>query len=198
MAQSGRPLECSGRAVPCGEDRLLDMPRYDPRWDQVFREIADGLSKVEVRFTALDAADQLRVALDSDPQWVELRRTLNQLSVREWAKPRPTIPDVFSRDPQTGLAQAQADLSERLPEIQQRLAEVEEAVKQLTADPEKSKVVERLSGAIKRTDASQLSSYALLVILWWLLMIWFPSEATNGIPLIALWYTIERDRKKGD
>lgn len=97
------------------------------------------------------------------------------------------------------LVQAEASLRRRLPEISAKLSQVEQAADQATANPELRNVVEQVARVVRRLAGSGLSPVALLVILWWLFVVAFPSGATNEIAVLALWYAVARDSwKKGD
>jgi hypothetical protein len=165
-----------------------------PDWDEFLREIESNLSRIEL--PGAELVDQLREVIERDPQWVELRRTLDQLAagVRDILPPNINFADLFAREPgvvQAGLAQAQADLRERLPEIQVRLTEIGQAAEQITADPVKSRVVERISGAVK---PFKISDVALLVALWWLFVVAASKDAGNQVAVLALWITIVQAR----
>jgi hypothetical protein len=93
---------------------------------------------------------------------------------------------------------AEADLRSHLAQIAAQLAEIEKAADEITADPKKGRVVERLSTALKSTAVSKLSPFALLVVLWWLFVIAFPNDAATDIAVLALWYAVARDSWKKD
>lgn len=88
-----------------------------------------------------------------------------------------------------GLEEAEADLRRQLPKIASQLPQIETAADKITADPGKRKAIERISAIVKETEASKLSSFALLVILWWVLGLTSP----ENVAALAVWHAIARD-----
>jgi hypothetical protein len=192
-----------------------------PSWDELSREIFSGrLPPVGDSPKVLRAATgQFLTIMYTDPQWDHVSNTLEQLAVDnsidgillrtreamagiqnsliQYCRTSPGPEQSGSLE--TELAQAEADLRERLPEIATKLPQVEKATEDIVANPQTRKAVERISAAVKNTTASKLSPVGLLVMLWWLFVVAFPTSAANEVAVLALWYTVARDVwKKGD
>lgn len=90
------------------------------------------------------------------------------------------------------------DVISREPEAAQ---EIQQLAAEITADTEKRKVVERITGGLNRADVAGLTPWALLVLMWWFLSQYAKepgTEVSNQLVVLAIviaMATIIQDRK---
>jgi hypothetical protein len=129
-----------------------------------------GLSDTDVG-TVQKIAQQLMSEMEASPEWAGVWATLQQMvgdnsvngilarrRVRMAAiavRNRPDVPT--SRE----LYEAETALRCRLPTTPEQAAEVEQAASDLTADPEKRTVIERVSTAFRHVDVAGLTPWGL-------------------------------------
>lgn len=89
----------------------------------------------------------------------------NQETIARILKSHPTLPVPTARD----LDEAEADLLSRLPQTPEDVREVEQAIAQIDSDPERVSLIGKLTSGITRDDVKELSAWALLVLVGWLL-----------------------------
>jgi hypothetical protein len=159
------------------------------------------------------AAKSFLALLNTDPEWPAIQAALNQVAGESIVdtildRQRAAMAGMLNRlapggrpvgsfsDNPSGqeIEKAEADLRSQLPQISSTLPEVKTLADQITADPDKRRVVERISAIGRSAGASKLSPWALLIILWWVL----GSASPKDLAALAVWYAVAHDLRKKD
>jgi hypothetical protein len=106
-----------------------------------------------------------------------------------------TIPTVES------LHVAQDAMLDVIPREPEAAQEIQQLAAEITADTEKRRVVERITGGLNRADVAGLTPWALLVLMWWFLSQYAKepgTEVSNQLVVLVIviaMATIIQDRK---
>lgn len=176
----------------------------------IIASAADGQTLDEPVSNLQWAARHIAVATYTDPQWASVKIALERMTTGNgidsivarqetamsamasspgWKVTRPTASEI---------QRAEADLRSRLPQIAEQLAEVERVADGIESDPEKRQAIERITEILRRRSVARLSPFALLVVLWWFLVLTPAQDAGTDVAVLALWYAIARDAWKKD
>jgi hypothetical protein len=157
-----------------------------------------GLSHMDVG-AVQKIAQQLMSEVENSPEWAGVWATLQQMArdnsvngilARQQVR-MAAIAVRNRRDVPTSreLYEAEAALRCRLPTTPEQAAEVEQAALDLTADPEKRKVIEWVSAAFRYVDVAGLTPWGFVVLAMWLLLrvASEPGEqSSNDLAVIAI------------
>lgn len=145
---------------------------------QQARQMAPLLQQAQP-MTAL-AEEAIRFAEIIKPHWPVIRETLRHVAELNSAagilarqrEAMATIEASFRPLPvptPAELEEARASLQLNLPATPEQIEEVEHRAATITADPERRKLVERMTDALKQADLSKVPRATIPVLLYWLL-----------------------------
>jgi hypothetical protein len=137
------------------------------------QRIAPLLKDIQAR---VDAMEITRATLDHLPSFNSVASILE--------RQRSAMAEIAFRAvgpvPQAAeLEQAKATILSQLPKTEEEIKEVAQAVAEVQADLGKRRVINGLTGGLKRSDVAELTPLALLVLLAWILF------HVAGLPVAA-------------
>jgi hypothetical protein len=128
------------------------------------RRLGPLMEDIQARADALNSArHMLKYLTDFASATSVLRRQEDTLAkiagIQEW--PVPSDAD---------LEKVETELAALLPETDEEIQEVARGVASIQADPEGRKLIDRMTGGLKRADVAGITPWAVLVLVTWLLL----------------------------